>query len=406
MTVATSDGTAGVVVVGAGLGAIRLAENLRTGGFTAPITLIGAEPYAPYDRPPLSKSVLLGKDDRVELKPGAFYDESSITLRLGNAVTGVDPARKVVTIGTGDELAYDTLVLATGLVPRPFPGALELTGVHTLRTYDDAVAVRAQIDAARTAVVIGAGFIGCEVAASLTERGLSVTLVEPAPTPLAAALGEQIGALVTRMHTDNGVAVRTGVGVTAIVAGPDGHAVRAVTLADGTELPADLVIVGIGSSPVTGFLDGSGIELANEGGGGIDCTSVGLTSDRSIYALGDVANWRDGDDVPRRVEHWNHTVEQAAVVAQQILAESGIDVPALTASVPYFWSDQFAVKIQVLGSPRATDTVHLVSDDGTKFLAYYSRDGILTGVVGAGKVGAVMKTRPKLTTPTPIADLL
>ncbi|WP_232718293.1 NAD(P)/FAD-dependent oxidoreductase [Gordonia metallireducens] len=396
---------AGVVIVGAGLGGIRVAENLRNNGFTDPITLVGAEDHPPYDRPPLSKSVLLGKDDRVDLKPAEFYGESDITLRLGSAVTSVSPADKTVTLASGDTLAYDTLVLATGLDPRPFPGLADaVAGVHMIRTYDDAVALRGEIDSASTAVVIGAGFIGCEVAASLTSRGLSVSLVEPAPTPLAVALGEEIGKLVSRLHTDNGVDLRTGVGVAEIVVtdGENGPKVAAVRLADGTELPADLVVVGIGSTPVTGYLEGSGVELApREVGGGIACDATGHTSAENVYALGDVANWRDDDGTPQRVEHWNHTVDQASVVAHQI---TGGD--AVTAAVSYFWSDQFDVKIQVLGAPRADDTVHIVSDDGKKFVAYYSRDGILTGVVGAGKVGAVMKTRPKLQTPTPIADLL
>ena len=396
---------AGVVVVGAGLGGIRVAENLRNNGFTDPVTLVGAETHPPYDRPPLSKSVLLGKDDRVDLKPEEFYGENDIALRLGSAVTAVSPADKTITLASGDTVAYDTLVLATGLDPRPFPGLADaVAGVHMIRTYDDAVALRGEIDSASTAVVIGAGFIGCEVAASLTARGLSVSLVEPAPTPLAVALGEQIGTLVSRLHTDNGVDLRTGVGVAEIVVAEDegGSRVRAVKLADGTELPADIVVVGIGSTPVTGYLEGSGIDLApREVGGGIACDATGHTSAEDVFALGDVANWRDEDGTPHRVEHWNHTVEQASVVAHQI---TGGD--AVTAAVSYFWSDQFDVKIQVLGAPRADDTVHLIDDDGKKFVAYYSRDGILTGVVGAGKVGAVMKTRPKLQTPTPIADLL
>lgn len=396
-----SGSTAGVVIVGAGLGGIRVAENLRNNGYIDPITLVGAETHPPYDRPPLSKSVLLGKDDRVDLKPGEFYDEAGITLRLGSEVTAVSPSDKTITLASGESIAYDHLVLATGLEPRPFPGLADrVEGVHMIRTYDDAVALREQIDSATDAVVIGAGFIGCEVAASLTARGLKVALVEPAPTPLALALGEEIGALVARLHTDNGVDLRTGVGVAEIVA-PDG-AVRAVTLDDGTELPADIVVVGIGSIPVTGFLEGSGIELADRAhGGGIACDATGRTSAADVYAVGDVANWLE-DDTPRRVEHWNHTVDQASVVAHQIIG----DDDAVVSAVPYFWSDQFDLKIQVLGAPRPDDEVHVVDDDGKKFLAYYSRDGILTAVVGAGKVGAVMRTRPKLQTPTPVADLL
>ena len=418
---------AGVVVVGAGLGAVRLAGNLRNGGYTGPITLVGAEPYAPYDRPPLSKSVLLGKDDRVELKPAEYYHESEITLRLGTRVESVDPETRTIAIrsvndaasdGSGgidnlscdtlscDTLSYDTLVLATGLVPRTIPGSEGLAGVHVLRTFDDAVGVREEIDAARTAVVIGAGFIGCEVAASLAERGLNVTLIEPAPTPLAAALGTTVGELITRMHTERGVDVRVGVGVDELVGDTS---VRAVRCSDGTEIPADIVVVGIGSIPVTDYLEGSSITLADRAdGGGVACDGVGRTSAPAVFALGDVANWHDEKGAPRRVEHWNHTVDQAVVVARQILSECAAEVAEQAAAepIPYFWSDQFGLKLQVLGSPRADHDLHLVSDDGTKFLGYYSCDGILTAVVGMGKAGAVMKTRPKLQTPTPVSELL
>jgi len=397
---------AGVVIVGAGLGGIRVAEAVRTAGYEGPVTLIGAEQHPPYDRPPLSKNVLAGKQERPVLKPAEFYADSSIDLRTGRTVVSVDPQAHSLTVARTDDpgrtetVAYDTLVLATGLAPRPFPGADEtLTGLHTLRTIDDALALRTEIDGARSAVVIGAGFIGCEVAATLRGYGVPVTLVEPAPTPLAAALGEQIGALVTRLHVGNEVDVRAGVGVSQIV-GTD-H-VRAVTLDDGTELPADIVVVGIGSVPVVGFLDGSGIELADRSvGGGIACDASGKTSAADVYAVGDVANWLDAEGNPNRVEHWNHVVEQASIVAAAITGGESV-----RGAVPYFWSDQYDVKIQVLGEPRADDDVHIVDDDGKKFLAYYSRDGILTAVVGAGKVAAVMKTRPKLMTETPISEVL
>ncbi|AZG48302.1 NAD(P)/FAD-dependent oxidoreductase [Gordonia insulae] len=402
-----SGAPAGVVVVGAGLGGIRVAESLRANGYTGPITLIGAEAHPPYDRPPLSKSVLLGKDDRVDLKPTEYFAESSIELRMGERVSAISPDDHTVTIERPDDpahsetMVYDALVLATGLTPRALPGTEGVQGVHVLRTIDDALTLRGEIDSAARAVVIGAGFIGCEVAASLNQRGLSVTLVEPAPTPLAAALGTEVGALVTRLHQANGVDVRTGVGVEEIV--DDGTAVTGVRLADGTALDADLVVVGIGSIPVVDYLDGSGIELApRESGGGIACDARGATSAPDVYALGDVANWATGDGGTRRVEHWTHTVEQATEVAHRI-AQSDNMIPAAPA---YFWSDQYGLKIQVLGRPAPTDELHLVDDDGTKFLAYYSRDGLLTAVVGAGKVGAVMKTRPKLLTPTPIADVL
>jgi NADPH-dependent 2,4-dienoyl-CoA reductase/sulfur reductase-like enzyme len=394
-----------VVIVGAGLGGIRVAENLRSGGHEGPVVMIGAEPHPPYDRPPLSKKVLTDAIGRVDLKPDEFFGDSTIDLRTGEHVDVVDPAGKTVTVSRADgstyEQSYDALVIATGLAPREFPGAGGVEGVFTLRTIDDAERLRAAIGDAKAAVVIGAGFIGCEVAASLHSMGLSVTLVEPAPTPLAQAVGTEIGKLVTRQHVEKGVTVRAGTGVDEIVA-QDGR-VTGVKLSDGEVVPADIVVVGIGSTPIVDFLDGSGIDLASrEVGGGVACNEVGRTNADGVYALGDMANWRDHGGAQRRAEHWNHTVEQAAIVAAALLGTDNAVVPA----VPYFWSDQYDLKIQVLGWPKADDDVHIVDDDGHKWLAYFSRDGMLTAVAGAGKVGAVMKTRPKLVTPTPIADVL
>ncbi|WP_440713765.1 NAD(P)/FAD-dependent oxidoreductase [Gordonia sp. FQ] len=392
-----------VVIAGGGLGASRLAEALRGNDFPGAITILAAEDHPPYDRPPLSKSVLLGDDDRVDLKPADYYADNDIDLRLGTRVTGVDPARGRVVLSGADapaELEYGTLVLATGLRPRPFPGAGgDLPGVHVIRTYDDAAALRAELDGARRAVVIGAGFIGCETSASLTKRGLRVTLVEPAPAPLAAALGPAVAPFVTRLHTEAGVDVRAATSVARILG--EGRA-TGVELDDGTVVDADLVVVGIGGRPDLDYLAGSGIELADPAtGGGIACDESGRTSAPHVYAIGDAANWADERGARRRVEHWNHTVDQAVIAAAEI---GGHPRPAPT--VPYFWTDQYDLKVQLLGSPRPDDTVHVVDDDGRKFLAYYSRDGVLTGVVGAGRVGRLMKTRPHLLTPTPVADLL
>ncbi len=385
----------GIVIVGGGLAAARTAEQLRRADYTGPIMIVSDEVHLPYDRPPLSKEVLRKEVDDVALKPREWYDEKDITLRLGSAATSLDTHEQTVTLDDGTVLGYDELVIATGLVPRRIPAFPDLEGIRVLRSFDESMALREHASAARRAVVIGAGFIGCEVAASLRGLGVDVVLVEPQPTPLASVLGEQIGELVARLHRDEGVDVRTGLGV-AEVRG-QGH-VDTVVLTDGTELTADLVVVGIGSRPATEWLDGSGIEVDN----GVICDEAGRTSAPNVWALGDVASWRDPMGHQARVEHWSNVADQARVVVPAML---GRDVPS-NVVVPYFWSDQYDVKIQCLGEPHATDIVHMVEDDGRKFLAYYERDGVLVGVVGGGLPGKVMKVRAKIAAGTPISEML
>ena len=392
----------GVVIVGGGLAAARTAEQLRKSGYVEPVTIVSDEQHLPYDRPPLSKDVLhdsgRGIGD-VTLKPAEFYADNDIALRLGAAAQSVDTAAKTLTLADGFVLDYDDLVIATGLEPKRIPSFPDLDGIRVLRSFDEAVALREHAASARRAVIIGAGFIGCEVAASLRKLGVEVVLVEPQPAPLAGVLGEQIGELVARLHRGEGVDVRTGVGV-AEVLGPEdpGTGVTGVILSDGSELDADLVVVGIGSRPATDWLVGSGVALDN----GVICDEVGRTSDPHVWALGDVASWRDPDGHQVRVEHWSNVAEQARVMVPAML---GLEVPALVV-VPYFWSDQYDVKIQCLGEPRAGDVVHIVDDDGRKFLAYYERDGALVGVVGGGMPGKVMKARAKVAAGAPIGEVL
>ena len=383
------------MIVGGGLAAARTAEQLRRSEYTGPITIVSDEDHLPYDRPPLSKEVLRAETDDVTLKPAEFYAEQNITMMLGKGARSVDTETKTVTLSDGSTVAYDDVIIATGLVPKRIPSFPDLPGIHVLRNFDESLKLRREADSARNAVVVGAGFIGCEVAASLRKLGVDVVLVEPQPAPLASVLGAQIGELVARLHRAEGVDVRCGVGV-AEVLGAD--KVEKVKLSDGTELDADLVVVGIGSHPATSWLEGTGIEVDN----GVVCDEHGRASAPHVWALGDVASWRHTTGHQVRVEHWSNVADQARVLVPALL---GQDAPAAV-SVPYFWSDQYDVKIQCLGEPEATDTVHVVEDDGRKFLAFYERDGVVAGVVGGGMPGKVMKVRSKIAAGAPIADVL
>ncbi|MBA0045806.1 FAD-dependent oxidoreductase [Mycobacterium sp. NPDC050853] len=394
-----SDAERGVLIIGGGLGAARTAEQLRRAEYAGPITIVSSESHLPYDRPPLSKDVLRDADktiDAVVLKPREFYDEKQIELRLGGKVVSLDPVARTVTLDDGSALEYGEVIIATGLVPRRIPAFPDLDGIHVLRTADDSFALRDDAANARQAVVVGAGFIGCEVASTLRANGVDVVLVEPQPAPLLAAIGQQLGDLVARLHRNEGVDVRVGVGVDAVAG--EGH-VQSVTLSDGTLLDADLVVLGIGSRPATDWLEGSGVAVDN----GVVCDAVGRTSASHVWALGDVAAWADADGRPSRVEHWSNVAEQVRALVPALL---GQDPAANAAAVPYFWSDQYDVKIQSLGHLGDSDIVHIISDDGRKFLAYLERDGVLTGVVGCGMAGPVMKMRAKIAAGTPIAEVL
>jgi NADPH-dependent 2,4-dienoyl-CoA reductase/sulfur reductase-like enzyme len=385
-----------IVIVGGGLGAARTCEQLRRAGFDGPITIVSNEGHLPYDRPPLSKQVLRSEMDDVTLKPREFYDENNIALILGSAARALDTGAQSVTLDDGNALGYDELVVATGLVPKRIPSFPDLAGIHVLRSFDESMKLREEAGSARRAVVVGAGFIGCEVAASLRGLGVDIVMVEPQPEPLASVLGERIGALVARLHRAEGVDVRTGTGV-AELRGTD--RVEKAVLSDGTEVDADLVVVGIGSRPATEWLEGSGVKVDN----GVVCDHVGRTSAPHVWALGDVASWRDATGHQSRVEHWSNVADQARVLVPALLGRA---VQSNMIVVPYFWSDQYDVKIQCLGEPEADDMIHLVSDDGRKFLAYYERDGVVAGVVGGGMPGQVMKTRAKIAAGAPIGEVL
>ncbi|MDJ0392239.1 FAD-dependent oxidoreductase [Rhodococcus sp. G-MC3] len=377
-----------IVIVGAGLAGLRTAQEVRKLGYDGEVILVGEEKHLPYDRPPLSKEVIRGEREDTTFENEEYFAEHRIELRLGSAAVSVDPAQRTLQLADGTSLEYDDLVVATGLTPRRLPSLPELEGVHVLRSRDDAEALRSAAVGTTHAVIIGAGFIGCELAAGFRHLGVDVTVLEPQPTPLASVLGTEVGALIGRLHLIEGVDLRTGVGVDTL---RGSGRVTHVVASDGAEIESDTVVIGIGSTPVVDWLEGSGIEVGN----GVHADAVGRTSDRHVWAVGDVAAWARGNE-PKRVEHWSNVGDQVRVMAPALL---GVDPGASRPVVPYFWSDQFDLKIQALGTPSPDDSVVIHEDDGRKFLAYYVRDGILTAVVGAGKAGAVMKMRAKIGQP-------
>ncbi|HEX4868460.1 MAG TPA: FAD-dependent oxidoreductase [Acidimicrobiales bacterium] len=392
-----------IVVVGASLAGFRAAEELRTRGHQGSITIVGDEPHRPYDRPPLSKQVLAGSrapDSTALLPAEGSIDDLQLEWRLGTTATGLDLASGEVLLGGGDRLAYDGLVVASGATPRRLPGTDHLAGVHTLRTLDDALAVHKAIEAGpRRVVVVGAGFIGAEVAATCRGLGLEVSLVEALSVPLERALGPAVGAVMADVHRAQGVDVRLGVGVVRIE-GQD-H-VEQVRLTDGTLLDADLVVVGIGVVPNTGWLEASGLTLDN----GVVCDETCLAAPR-VVACGDVARWpnpRFGELM--RVEHWDNAVSMGAHAARTLLADLAGHRGEAYAPVPWFWSDQYDRKIQLAGRSAADDVLELVagSYEERRFVVMYGRNGKLVGVLGMNMPAKVMRWRALVETGAPFDE--
>ena len=389
-----------VVVVGASLAGFRAAEELRARGYTGSIALVGEEPHRPYDRPPLSKHVLAGKQlpEAIELTPAmGSVDDLDLTWHLGVPATGLDLAGRSVLLAGGERLPYDGLVIATGATPRELPGTAHLDGVRTLRTLDDCLTIRAELalegarPGPRRVVVVGAGFIGAEVAATCRGLGLEVTLVEALPVPLERGVGPVLGQVVADLHRDHGVDVHLGVGVVRIVAEDGGDRVSQVHLTDGTEIDVDLVVVGVGVTPNTEWLEGSGLDTDN----GVLCDETCLAAP-GVVAAGDVARWpnrRFGELM--RVEHWDNAVEMGAHAARTLLADAAGRVGEPYEPIPWFWSDQYDRKIQLAGRASATDDVVVVagSIEERKFVAFFGREGRLVGVLGMSMPAKVMRWR-------------
>ncbi len=368
----------GIVVVGASAAGLAAVEGLRRLGFDGPLTLVGAEPHPPYDRPPLSKQLLAGEweAERLRLRTPEALAALEVDLLLGRPATGLDRAARRVRLADGTRLGYDALVVATGLTPRRLPGTEGVAGVHVLRTLEDAVGLRAALRGAPRLVVVGAGFVGAEAAAVARRAGAEVTLVGDLDVPLADVLGRELGGWLAEVHRDNGVRLETGAVVRGVVT--EGGRAAGVALADGRVLAADAVLLGIGAVPATGWLAGTGVPLAD----GVSCDATLYAGDR-VWAAGDVARWPD----PRtgeatRVEHRTHAAESGLAVARNILAGPQAATPF--APVPYVWSDQYDLRIQIHGRTRGARRTRIV-EGGTaqgRLVALYGDDHRVSGVVG------------------------
>jgi 3-phenylpropionate/trans-cinnamate dioxygenase ferredoxin reductase subunit len=362
----------GVVIVGAGLAGSRCAEALRAGGAEIPITLVGAEHAGPYERPALSKGFLAGTlaEEDIFLRPTGSWEDKGIDLRLGSPVEHIDLRRRTVLVG-GDELAWNHLVLATGTRARRLPG-VDFPNVHHLRTLADAVALRAAIHHGTRLVVVGAGFVGAEVASTAAGLGAHVTIVEAETAPLARVAGAEVGHLLARRWRADGVTLHLGARIARVT--PD-----RVEIVAGPTIPYDVLLVAIGAEPVSELLAASG---------GIPTDAFGRTAHDGVYACGDVASFEG-----RRVEHWTSASGQGAAVASTILG-----APRRYADTPYFWSDQFGLRLQMVGTTAGWSHVELDGDSASFRARYVDTDGKAVAVLLANRTAEVAAARRELAT--------
>jgi NADPH-dependent 2,4-dienoyl-CoA reductase/sulfur reductase-like enzyme len=368
-----------VVVVGAGVAGIRATETLRQNGYDGALTVVGAERHAPYHRPPLSKKLLSGRVHRAGIDMAPQFDTDARMLR-GATAAWLDMSARTIQVrddGQNLSLSFDGLVIASGARPRAWPGGPTPDGVLLLRTVEDCLAIRERLGSRPRIAVVGGGFIGAEVAATCRLMGLDVALIEKAASPMLAALGKELAPRWAELHRQHGVDLRVGVGVDGFVG--NGH-VEGVRLTDGSQVPADVVIVGLGVTPATDWLKGSGLRLDD----GVVCDATGAAEGcDDVVAAGDVARWwHPLYERHLRTEHWDDAGRQGAAAARTLLA--GPDRAEAFDMVPYFWSDQYDIKVQMIGTPSDYDAIEIVEGDadGWEFVAAYGRGGRTIAVLG------------------------
>lgn len=385
--------------MGGGIAGLRVAENARNAGYEDSITIVTEEDVLPYDRPPLSKSILTGTStlEAITLLTSEQYADLRIDVLCGRQAVSLNAETRTVHLHDGDQVSYDQLVIATGNTAHKLPFTTP-AGVHTVRSIRDSDALGRELGDGRRVVIIGAGFLGAEIAASAAGAGCTVTMIEAEALPLSRIMGPDVGTAIVRLHSKNGVHVRCSTSVAGFV-GED--QVCGVELATGEVLPADTVVVAVGARPNTSWLEGSGLLLDD----GVVCDAHGRTSLDGVYAVGDVSRWHDPDTgTHTRYEDWTRAAAQGQIVGR-LLVEGQPN--SHRAGVPYFWSDQFHIKIQLLGhlTPNALRVVHENPDAGTFVGVYLDDHDRVQGVVAFGEPRVLARCRPLVLTHAHIGDV-
>jgi 3-phenylpropionate/trans-cinnamate dioxygenase ferredoxin reductase subunit len=381
-----------VVIVGASLAGLRAAQAIRKTGHAGPLTIVGAELHPPYTRPPLSKELLVGAQD-----PDACAlpcEDLDAAWRLGVTATRLDLARRELVLDGDEPLGYEKLLIATGARARPWP--VQLEGLHTLRDVDDALALRSALAERPRLAVVGGGFIGCEVAASARKLGVDVTIIDVAPQPMPA-LGPELGAHCAELHRDHGVELRLGSSVRQF---EGAGRLEAIRLADGSRVDADIAVIALGAVPNTEWLADSGLELQP----GVVCdATLRARGAEGVFCAGDAAAWPHpmaGGEIIR-IEHWTTAAEQGAAAGRNLLATE----PAPYTAVPYFWSDQYDVKIQAVGLMSHAQRTEVLESDGQRFVAAGVRDGRVVAAVAFNAARRLAFYRRRLAAMPPLEDL-
>jgi 3-phenylpropionate/trans-cinnamate dioxygenase ferredoxin reductase component len=385
---------ANIVIVGGGLAAAKAAQAARESGYEGRLTIFGDEPVHPYERPPLSKGYLSGKapEDDIYVHSAAFYDEHAIELRLDTPITAIDRSAGEVVTAAGTREPFDRLLLATGAEPRTLPSQT-LDGVVVLRTKADSDQLRTALQAVSHVTIVGAGWIGCEVAAAARSYGTAVTMIDPLDVPLQRVLGTKVGAVFAGLHVANGVDLRLGVGLTAL---HGTGSVEAVELSDGARIPTELVVVGIGVVPRTGLAEGAGLAVDN----GVLTDATLQTDDERIFAAGDVARSAHPlFDTPIRVEHWANALNQGTTAGRNLL---GTSEPY--DRLPYFFSDQYDLGMEYVGYATEWDDVVLRGDvNRREFVAFWVKDDRVVAAMNCNVWDVVEDLKTLITSRTSVS---